>query len=181
MKPIHRKKKCKTCGNWFMPFRTTQRTCSLKCAIDDAKVLGAKKTKVQHRKDKERVKTRSQWMKEAQAAFNKYIRERDAGERCISCGRNHSGQYHAGHYRSVGAAPELRFNELNCSKQCAPCNNHKSGDLINYRINLIDKIGIKRVEWLEGPHEAKHYSIDDLKAIKAEYQAKLKEMALADG
>jgi len=50
------------------------------------------------------------------------------------------------------------------------------GNLIEYRIRLIERIGVELVQWLEGSHEPKHYSISDLKAIKAEYVAKLNEL-----
>lgn len=123
-----------------------------------------------------RLKDKSYRKKQAQAAFNAYIRERDRAEPCISCGRHHQGQYHAGHYRTVGAHPELRFNELNCHKQCSVCNNHKSGNIAEYRISLIKKIGIDMVDWLEGKHEPMKYSCDDLLAIEQEYKLKLKEL-----
>ena len=108
---------------------------------------------------------RSHWIKKAQTAFNKYVRQRDAKEPCISCGRFHDGQYHAGHYKSVGSSPELRFNELNNHKQCAPCNNHLSGNIVNYRPRLIEKIGLEKVEWLEKHHKPAKLSIDDIKAV----------------
>ena len=126
-----------------------------------------------HREAKVKAKTKAQWMKEAQAAFNKFIRIRD-GNHCISCGKQSSGQIHGGHYRTTKAAPELRFNELNCHSQCAQCNNYLSGNLVSYRKNLVAKIGIELVEWIEGPHDPKHYTIDDLKAIKKEYTDRLK-------
>lgn len=94
----------------------------------------------------------------------------------MSCGRHHQGQFHAGHFRSVGGNPELRFEPLNVWRQCAPCNNHMSGNVVNYRIELVKRIGADMVEWLEGPHEPKRYTIEDLKAIKAEYRAKVREM-----
>lgn len=128
------------------------------------------------RKRKEQIKTKNEWAKEAQAAFNKYIRLRDAHLPCISCGRHHQGQYHAGHYRTVGANPELRFEESQVHKQCAPCNNHLSGNITNYRINLVKKIGIRAVEWIEGPHELKRYTIEELKEIKAKYTKKAREL-----
>ncbi len=114
--------------------------------------------------------------KQAQAAFNKFIRIRDASLPCISCGRHHSGQYHAGHYRSRGAHPELRFEELNCHKQCAPCNNHLSGNISNYRPALIEKIGQGKVDWIEGPHEVVKYTCQDLKEIELKYKEKIKEL-----
>lgn len=122
------------------------------------------------------MKTKADHAKEAQSVFNAYIRERDKDEVCISCGRFHQGQWHAGHYRTVGSHPELRYSELNVHKQCAPCNNHKSGNVVEYRINLLDKIGDKALAWLEGPHEPKKYTVDELKQIKAAYKQKLKEL-----
>jgi hypothetical protein len=119
---------------------------------------------------------RSGLAKKAQAAFNSFIRERDKDLACISCGRHHQGQYHAGHYRSVGAAKQLRFNEINCHKQCAPCNNHKSGNITEYRINLIKKIGVDNTEALENNNEVKRYSVVEYKEIAELYKLKLREL-----
>lgn len=160
-----------------------QHVCGVPCAIAltrlkqnrEAKVK-AKQERAEMRERKEKLKSRSDHLKDAQKAINAYVRERDARFPCISCGREHQGQYHAGHFRSVGACPELRFEELNIHKQCAPCNNHLSGNLIEYRKGLIERIGLEKVEWLEGPHDPKHYSIDDLKAITAHYRKKLREL-----
>ena len=138
--------------------------------------LGIKKRN-QSFKKKVADSDRSAWAKKAQAAFNSFIRMRDDLLPCISCGRYHSGQYHAGHYRSVGAAKQLRFNEINCHKQCAPCNNHKSGNITEYRINLIKKIGVESVELLENSNDVKRYSIDEYRDIEATYKAKLKGLA----
>lgn len=114
--------------------------------------------------------------KAAQKAFNAFIRARDQGQPCISCQRYHSGQYHAGHYKTAGGNPELRFNELNCHLQCAPCNNHLSGNIVEYRKNLIEKIGADKADFLEGPHELKKYTAQDYKEIETYYKAKLKEL-----
>jgi hypothetical protein len=128
---------------------------------------------------RERIKTRGDHTKEAQAAFNEWVRLRDAAFPCISCGRHHQGKYDAGHYRTVGSNPALRFEPLNCHKQCVPCNQHKSGDIVNYRINLVQRIGAEMVAWIEGPHEPRRYTIEELKAIKAEYRAKTRELKRA--
>lgn len=178
MKQQIKMKKCKMCGKKFAQYNSLTMVCSIDCAIQYAK-----NNKVQERVRrqlakiaKEKIKTRSEHLKEAQAAFNAFIRERDKDKLCISCRRHHEGQYHAGHYRSVGACPELRFCELNVHKQCSACNNHKSGNIIKYRINLIKKIGIENVEWLEGLHEPKKYTIEQIKQIKAEYKNKLRQL-----
>jgi len=81
-----------------------------------------------------------------------------------------TGVIHAGHYRSVGAHPELRFEPDNCHAQCAQCNNFMSGNLLNYRANLLNKIGQERVEWLEGPHKKSKLSIPELKELLAHYK-----------
>ncbi|MEM7196720.1 MAG: recombination protein NinG, partial [Pseudomonadota bacterium] len=172
--------KAKGCGNSFRKISIGHHTCSPKCAIayvDQKKAeKAAKEARRRTREDKERIKSLGQLVKEAQAEFNKFIRLRDADLPCISCGRHHTGQYHAGHYRSTGAHPELRFEPDNVHKQCSACNNHLSGNLADYRINLIKKIGLERVEWLEGPHDALCLSKDDARDIKAHYRKKWREL-----
>ncbi len=117
---------------------------------------------------------RSFQLKKTQQIFNRYIRTRDISLGCISCGEPFRAKFDAGHYRSVGANPELRFNELNNNGQCVRCNQHLSANLINYRIGLVARIGTEKVEWVEGFHELKRYTIDDLKLIQAEYKDKTK-------
>jgi hypothetical protein len=180
-----RPKKCKNpaCGISFPPQRLGQAVCSPKCglAIKDVNQEKARKSLAQvERRDikvrKEKLKSRAEHLKDTQIAFNAWVRERDAELPCISCGRYHDGQYHSGHYRTVGANPELRFEPLNAWKQCAPCNNHLSGNLINYRISLLQRIGEEKVVWLEGPHEAKKYTVEELKAMTADYRAKTRDL-----
>ncbi len=157
-----------------------QAVCSPACAANLARKKREKVERAELRRRKEAIKTRTELMKEAQTAFNAYIRERDRDLPCISCGRNHTGQYHAGHYLSTGARPELRFEESNVHKQCQPCNTHLHGNLVLYRVALINKIGIERVEWLEGPHAPKKYTHDELRQIRTTYVAKAKEIARRD-
>ena len=180
-----RPKACKNpdCRASFVPQRLGQAVCSPKCglAIKDVHKERARKALAQVERKaikaaKERIKSRGDYLKDAQAAFNAWVRERDALLPCVSCGRYHQGQWHAGHYRTVAGSPELRFEPLNVWKQCAPCNNHKSGDIVNYRLELVRRIGAEQVAWLEGQHEPKRYSIEDLKSIAAEYRAKLREL-----
>jgi hypothetical protein len=104
------------------------------------------------------------------------VRERDYYEPCISCGRHHDGVWNAGHYLTVGGNPELRFEPDNCHKQCVPCNKHKSGNVVRYRANLINRIGVARVEWLEGPHPARHYSGDEIEALIRYYRAETRRL-----
>ena len=174
-------KRCKVCKAEFKPRLPMQKVCCIECAQALAQSDRIKKERKEsiaaRREAKQKLKSRADWMREAQAAFNAYIRARDAHLPCISCGRFHDGQWHAGHYLSVGARPELRFEELNVHKQCAPCNNHLSGNAVLYRKGLIAKIGADRVDWLEGSHKAKKYTVDELVQIKSAYKQKIKDMS----
>lgn len=190
-------KKCKApgCGKPFKPTMTTQKVCSIACAKAIAKdpklqKIAAKAITKQAREDlkerREKLKTRREHMAEAQAAFNAYIRERDSGLPCISCDSSPSdhdlitgSRWDAGHYRSVGACPELRFEPLNVHRQCVKCNRNLSGNAVEYRIRLVKRIGADQVDWLEGPHKPQRLTIEDLQAIKALYRQKLKDLRRA--
>jgi len=190
-----REKRCKSCRQAFKPSQSTQVVCSPNCALAWARKQerlrakkAAKEQRAKHRAERERLKPKSKVMAEAQTAFNAFIRLRDEGHPCISCGVNnlpekYGGSWDCGHYLTRGAHPELRFEELNAHRQCKSCNggagkwSRKSHTVQqDYRINLIDKIGLAAVEWLEGPHEPKRYRIDDLREIKALYQKKRREL-----
>jgi hypothetical protein len=167
-------KKCKVCRLEFQPFSSLSKTCTLECALKLVRLAQQHDLDRACRLERVRLKSRQKWLSEAQAVFNKFVRIRDEKLPCISCGRFHDGAYDAGHYRTSAAAPELRFNEDNCHKQCVPCNQHLSGDLVRYRIGLLQKIGPDRLARLEGFHEPRKYTIDELIAIKKEYQQKTK-------
>jgi len=188
------RRKCIHCREWFYPVRNEQVVCSFECASAVGKEQTAKnqadamraEKKRQREEEKEQrarqaerrqaVKPLSYFIKQAQQAFNEFIRYRDRHLPCISCGRHHDGQYHAGHYRTTGANPELRFDEDNCHKQCAPCNNHLSGNLTAYRPALIAKIGQERFDVLMGLHKLPKWCRDDYIRIRDEYRAKLKKL-----
>ena len=169
-------KKCRVCKEQFEPRSSLQFACSTACAIDYAQKKGDREFKAQTRKMKESIKSKSDWLKEAQIEFNKFIRMRDAGNPCISCGRSSGCKVNAGHYKSVGACPELRFNEDNCNLQCEHCNCYNSGNAIGYRLGLVEKIGTERVEKLEGPQEPARYTIEEIKEIKQFYKDKFKQL-----
>jgi hypothetical protein len=165
------------------PAQPLVRWCSEECAVMIALAAGAaRKAKLQRvdraitRTKREALKTRQDWLKEAQAAFNAFIRERDATEPCISCGQYHDRFWDAGHYRSVGTQPALRFDETNVHKQCVHCNQHRGGNIVEYRLRLLAKIGPEAVALLEIEHEPAKYTIDDAQRIKSVYKAKLKAL-----
>lgn len=88
-------------------------------------------------------------------------------------------QYAAGHYLSKGAHGNLRFHEWNIQKQCnRNCNKGKSGNQVEYRKELINRIGLEGVEFLEGPHDIQDWSLDDLKEVVWWYKLKLKSITV---
>lgn len=180
-----RKKRCRNpdCRAWFRPWNSLAKACSPACALIVGRIDAAKKQRRVDAQTKRRLKTRSDVLKEAQAAFNAWIRERDRDKPCISCGNYPDdsslatgSRVDAGHYRSIGANPELRFEPLNCHRQCVRCNQHLSGNVVNYRINLRQRIGDENLSWLEGFHEPKNYTKQQLIEIRDRYRFDLKRI-----
>ena len=183
-------RKCRvaTCRASFVPQRLGQAVCSPKCALATVEVQRAKEKKSlaqagrrEIKVRKEALKTRGDHIREAQQAFNEYIRTRDqaAGHLCISSGKplDWSGNaVDAGHYRSVGSAPHLRFDERNCHAQSKQDNRFLSGNAVDYRIGLIARIGQEAVDALESDQSVRKYTVEEIKAIKAKYRAMTREL-----
>jgi predicted nucleic acid-binding Zn ribbon protein len=173
-------KDCTVCSKPFLALKMGRKVCSPKCAGKVAKIARAAE-KAQDKERRAALETQPQWVAKAQIAFNAFIRARDAGKPCICCGmfpKSYSGsggEWDAGHYRSRGAAPELRFDERNCHAQLKRCN-RRAWDVAGYRENLIKRIGLEELESLEGPHPPKKWTVDQLKEIKAHYSAKTKAL-----
>lgn len=198
-------KKCcvETCGASFVPSRMGQAVCSPACAIIDAprhepkarKALadiGRKEIKVR----KEALKSRADHMKDAEKAVRDYRRtyELSIGSGCISCGESQEsilhaqgwktgGAFDAGHFLGKGARPELRLVPSNIWLQCKSCNAGSSkfarkGETVSqgFRTGLIDRIGLEAVEALESDHTPRKETVEQLKAITAEYRAKTREL-----
>jgi hypothetical protein len=88
------------------------------------------------------------WLrKKAGETFRRWVRERDEGSPCVSCGSYNTSD--ASHLYSAGHFPELEFNEDNCHAACKRCNLFLSGNLNEYRKRLIIRIGKERVERLD--------------------------------
>jgi hypothetical protein len=181
-------RKCKSCRKEYVPRSSWQQVCSLECVLklsaDQQAKAAEDHAKAERKADKakrEKLKTRGDWMREAQQAFNAWVRERDrqAGYSCICCGEplDWSGNnVDAGHYRSRGSAPHMRFVETNCWAQTKKCNRYGAGRAVDYRIGLVARIGLEAVEALEADQEPRKWSIAELQEIKQEYRAKLKKL-----
>lgn len=175
--------KCRACRGLFIRTRPMQVACSMDCAAwvartkrEQAARRVAAEERRAHAKALLAIKPRAKLIAEAQAAVNRYVRLRDAALPCISCQRHHAGKWNAGHYRSTAAAPELRFDLDNLHKQCEPCNTHLSGNLIRYRVGLLDRIGADRLAAIEGPHEPRKWTREELIAMRQQFAAMAKEL-----
>ena len=188
------KKYCKFCEAYKPSSEVIKVNAMHFCSFEEAASYAnqkkniAKGKKIKHAAQKKSFKDNDRKIRlpAAQKAFNAFIRMRDKDLPCISCGEfvvkdMPFGQYDCGHYKTVGGFPELRFEELNASKQCKSCNggsanfSHKDTTVSKeYRINLIEKIGLDKVEWLEGPHEPKKYTCAQLLEIEHKYKQKVK-------
>lgn len=173
-------KPCEVCQNLFVPDRMGQVVCRPACAMKKVR-----QEKVQERAKvrtrKEAIKTIPVLIKEAQHAFNAYIRERDRDKPCICCGLplgtgEVGGAYDAGHYRSTGSASHLRFHEDNCHAQRKQCNRYGAGRAIDYRAGLLGRIGREATEALESNNKPHKWTREELTTIRDTYKAKLKEM-----
>jgi multidrug efflux pump subunit AcrA (membrane-fusion protein) len=146
-----------------------------------AQRMAAKVELAETRRRKEAIKTLPMLKAEAQQAFNAYIRARDADKPCICCGLPLSagdvgGSFDCGHYRSVGSAQHLRYDELNAHGQRKQCNRWGAGRAVDYRIGLVARIGLEAVEALESDNDPRKWTREELIAIRDTYRAKLKEL-----
>ena len=172
------RKKCKHCKEYFRPEKRLQHYC-LRAECVEAWVISLREAQWKKRKKqiKEDLKTVQDLMKEAQVAFNAYIRERDKGKPCISCGKPLKGKYDAGHFFSSGGHKSVTFNEYNVHSQCTACNRYKHGNLLKYREGILKRIGERKLDELtQLSNNTIKFTRDDLKAIRDDYKEKLKEL-----
>jgi hypothetical protein len=187
--PKQRKCSSKACRALFVPPAPFIRWCSVECGAAIAlEKLAQQKLKAARAeraiKKLERAETKSKleqhkplayWLAKVERVCNEYIRARDPNI-CISCGVTDSSAWQAGHYVSVGANGTLRFNEDNIHKQCIQCNMFKGSNATAYRIGLIEKIGVARVEALEAWHAPIKMTRADCEELETYYRAKLRAL-----
>ena len=179
-------RRCKVCRARFLPMNPNQSVCvNSECITKFFQMNREKMLEKQHKSTikemKDRSLTVSDWRKSLQQVFNAYIRLRDKGKPCISCDRPLVGKYDAGHYYTVGSYPNLRYDERNCFGQCVHCNRDKHGNLIEYRIRLIDRIGIDNLNDLEAiKKEPLRLTIPEIQELIKYYKLAIKELQQAD-
>ena len=186
-----RMKTCKVCRVKFEPNPRTplQVACGMACAIEHGKkttvLQKSKAKKAERATDKaklESMKPAKWWKAKAKTAMHLYVRTRDAGKPCASCdtillqlGRP-GGDYDAGHFRSVGSAKHLEFDERNVFGQCKHCNDHLKGNQLEYERRLRILKGDQFVDELRADNAGRHYKIADYQSIEQYYKDKLREL-----
>ena len=167
--------RCKNCKDKFEPVRFNAKYClkeeCIRAFVAESKEKQWKQTKTRMKADLETVQD---VVKAAQMVFNKYIRERDKDELCISC-KQKPKKENAGHFWNANNHWNVRFDEDNVHLQCERCNSFLSGNLIEYRTNLISKIGQERFNQLEArARVTRKFTKDELKELIKTYKNKIK-------
>ena len=171
------KRKCVVCKDKFTPQNNTQIVCGPSCAVEYMKRQRSKEWKQQKKEIKQKLETKSEVLKAAQIVFNTYIRLRDKGKPCISCGSKLGKTYHAGHMFSVGSYPNLRFHENNVHGQCIECNLHKHGNVKEYDLRLQNILSKEEYsELLESRNKPLKLTLDEVKELIYIYKQKIKEL-----
>lgn len=182
--PKPRLSRCKVCHCKFTKARSIQPVCeSPECkhtyGLRAAEKEARKRIKQQKRIDAARkleLKPLYYWAKRAEKACNEYIRLRDAGDPCISCGTYDAPQWHAGHCYTVAARPDIRYHEDNIHLQCPKCNTWQGGMVGEYKRRVVSKIGQERLDALEYVNPAAKKTREYYQAVEAHYKAKIKEL-----
>lgn len=173
------------CSNLFLQYNSTQKVCSLNCAIQYAEEKREKDELREARKRKKELteqwelETLSEKMNKLQKVFNEFIRLRDEGKECCSCPTilKRGLKYDAGHLYSVGKFPELRFHELNVHGQCVHCNQHLHSNGSEYRKKIVKRIGSADLELLDSlAHKSRHYMRHEIDEMIDLYKEKIKDM-----
>lgn len=169
--------RCKNCKEKFEPIRFNQKYClndeCIRVFVAETKEKQWKQTKTRMKAELETVQD---LVKAAQLVFNKYIRERDKDELCISC-KQKPKKVNAGHFWNANNHWNVRFDDDNVHVQCERCNSYLSGNLLEYRTNLLNKIGAERFNQLEArARVTRKFTKDELKELIKKYKEKYKQL-----
>ena len=196
-------KKCKACSSEFVPtYNTAQEVCSPKCALKlveikkQDKALKARSIEIKRVKQKlnELDRQSLRWQhKHTQKAFNRMrvlqelVRFKSIGKEpeCISCGKTKM-DFCCGHFKTVGAHSELRYDELNTHLQCNRyCNMGLSGNINGnkntrgYIQGLLEWYGEDKakaiIEYCES-QPAKKWQWQELEEMRAKFNEEIRRL-----
>jgi len=173
--------KCKICKKEYIKKSIKHMVCSYECSLAYSEL---------HLSNK--VKEKKQVARKELIAFNNkdinkltgiakklvqhYVRLRDINEPCISCRKTIASQWDGGHFKNAKHYASIRLNTLNIHKQCSYCNKELGSNALNYRIHLIEKIGLAKVEWLENQKGICRYNAEYLVKYIRVFKKKIRQM-----
>lgn len=148
-------KKCKNCGNPFVPkFSSLEKYCDKEdCRIKYAIEVVQKQKKQRIARERaikkawqnekkvlnEKLKGIPEYKKELEAQINKICCLIDYGSGCISCKGHTTPQ--CGHYHTVHSNGSIRYHLDNLHLQDYNCNCAKAGNIQQYDLGLIERYG----------------------------------------
>lgn len=174
-------KSCAHCGTLFEVKRFLQQFCKPACQIAHTKESTKEwaKKPIKAVSPPKPTKSHADHLNELQIVFNRYIRERDKGESCISCNCDWDKSFQSGHFFSVGSCPSVRFHESNVHGQCAKCNIDLNGNWKGYATWIGFRIGTEKVVELSYLRsQPLKLSIPEIIELKEKYKAKIKTLTL---
>ena len=121
--------------------------------------------------------SRSKLVKQLDSVFSLYIRQRDNGNGCITCGdKKPVKEMQNCHFFTRGRLP-TRWDETNCHSGCYRCNVLLKGNYIVYTIKMIDKYDREYVDQLELKSRSNvKITTMQIREMIDEYKSKLKDM-----
>ncbi len=176
--------KCKVCKANPIA-RQGAKVCGVECSIIHVASMKAKADRIKAKAvlavDKDRkaaLKKPSEYANDAQNPVNQYVKWRDWGKPCASCGRPHifGVTRNASHLKARGSNSFLRFHLWNIHMSCIQCNKDKGGNVAEYIPRLAERIGQEKVDFLLSAPRSREYSIEYLLRLKRIFTKKAKRM-----
>lgn len=193
------------CFILFTPWNSTQKACSLECALDLVREAEAKKAKreakAKDKADRKAVKEFKRqdlkWQhKQTQKVFNRmrvleellWFRKRGKDPECISCGLPLGGdQWCCGHMKTRGAQSGLRYDRSNTFLQHNHrCNMNLSGDIEGskttrgYKKGLLERFGQEQgqsiLDYCESHAAPVKWAWQDLEEMRGKFAAEVREL-----
>ncbi|TDQ27678.1 recombination protein NinG [Tenacibaculum caenipelagi] len=164
-------------ANWLL----TSENGKIKLAKAELKATKERRELEAVKEEKKQRNGLASLLKSVRDVCHKYIRLRDIGKPCISCGEPYHKDHQAGHFYKAELFSSIKFNEDNIHGQCVQCNIRRKGNESEYRVRLPNRIGKERFENLNEiaalDKQINHkWDREELKRIRNYYNQKLKEL-----
>jgi hypothetical protein len=176
-------KKCRNCLEKFEPKNSLQVVCGVKCSIEynktkkEKQAVKFKEYEQEHRNEKKLKAS----LLNTKVQVHEYVRLRDKGKNCISCGTAWTPDFQCGHHYKSETFTTLRFNLDNLHGQCQRCNLFLEGAFDNYALNMPFRIGIKKYNDLQSlasidKQFSKVWNLENLKEIREKVKKLRKDL-----